>query len=271
MARDKLPSFKRPPVVETVLGVQFDQLPKVHNAHLGVFWDRLGAADWPNVSEAPPLEQLQELFGEQRVWRSVDAHLTLTEAPPLRFRIRNAANNRMIQIQNGRLHYNWLQQEEGDYPRYRTVRPEFDEVLQSFKQFLDKQSLGEMVPNLWEVTYVNHLPRGTVWNDYRDWSGLFPTLPGAFAEIAAARLEGFEGHWHFEIEPQKGRLHVEVKHGRAGSSEGPEILVMKSTARGRVYEETDLSAGLDLGRRTIVNSFVELTSEAAHTYWGLQK
>jgi hypothetical protein len=35
------PDYERPPVVETVLGVQFDPLPDLCNAHLGAFWGTL--------------------------------------------------------------------------------------------------------------------------------------------------------------------------------------------------------------------------------------
>jgi len=37
-ADETLPTFENPPVVETVMSVQFDPLSKLTDAHLGGFW-----------------------------------------------------------------------------------------------------------------------------------------------------------------------------------------------------------------------------------------
>src|SRR5438874_10933045 len=63
----ELRSFKRPPVIETVLGVQFDPLPAMTNAHLGLFWELLGA-EWPHVTDVMAIEQQFERFGEEQLW-----------------------------------------------------------------------------------------------------------------------------------------------------------------------------------------------------------
>lgn len=53
-----------------------------------------------------------------------------------------------------------------------------------------------------------------------------------------------------------------------------EILRLMLTARGPITqdesrEDSQLGAGLDLGRERIVRAFFELTSEEAHKYWGV--
>ena len=50
--RNGLPDYERPPVVETVLGVQFDSLPKFTNAHLGTFWETQATKPRPSISPA---------------------------------------------------------------------------------------------------------------------------------------------------------------------------------------------------------------------------
>ena len=273
MAQGKLPSFDRPPVIETVLGVQFQPLPELTNAHLGVFWRRLGP-DWPNVSDAPPLDPAFEQFDEKRAWGGPILQLKLTQEPAGRLRIRNATEDQMLQVQNGRLHYNWLGKDGGEYPRYKnTIRPGFDKALATLKEFLAEESIGELKLNQWEVTYVNHLLKGTVWNEPADWAGLFPSLAAPSAGTRAARLESFGGHWHYEIEPQRGRLHVELQHGRGASPDAPEMLEMKLTARGPIGagedEGLNVDQGLNLGHETIVTAFRDLTSPEAHKTWGI--
>ena len=38
MAKEQLPSYDRPPVIEVVLSVQFDALAGITGAHFGWFW-----------------------------------------------------------------------------------------------------------------------------------------------------------------------------------------------------------------------------------------
>ncbi len=272
MTSDSLPSFDRPPVIETVLGVQFDSIPKFTNAHLGAFWATFGD-DWPYVADAPRLNRVDERFGAEQAWGRL-VELKLTQDPSSRIQIRNKDEDRMVQVQNGRIHYNWLGQQGGAYPRYREVRPAFDEIWERFKEFLRSQSLDEPRPNQWEVTYVNHMPKGTVWNDPSGWGKLLPGLAGPPRSPDVVNLESFGGEWHFEIPPRRGRLHVKVYPGKQSVSDGSEILRMDLTARGPISDESEkgvsLDTGLDLGHKAIVLTFIALTSDAAHDYWGLR-
>ena len=187
--------------------------------------------------------------------------------------IRNADPSKMIQVQNDRFHYNWLGHAGGDYPRYKNVRPEFQARFDDFERFVAAESLGTVDLNQWEVTYVNHLPKGSVWNDPRDWARLFRQVEVMPATVADAELESLEGNWHYEIVPRRGRLHVRIQHARARDDGGNELLVLTLTARGPVElatgETVSLEEGLNLGHETIVRAFCDLTSDAAHDYWGL--
>ncbi|MFW6155114.1 MAG: TIGR04255 family protein [Planctomycetota bacterium] len=262
-------AFKRPPVVETVLGIQFERLRGLTNAHLGAFWQSMQAA-WPRVNDAPPLEEQFETFGERGAWARA-LRLKLTQSPSARVQMRNERGDRMVQVQNCRLDYNWIARPEQAYPRYRTVRPEFDESLEAFRQFVSKYSLGALTPNQWEVAYVNHILKGTVWNDPQDWPEVLRSLPGLAAGPQRTKLESFGGHWHYEIEPQVGRLHVEIQHSVVEEPAKEEALVMKLTARGPIDAKEDpngaIDRGLNLGHDVIVSAFRDVTSPQAHQYW----
>jgi uncharacterized protein (TIGR04255 family) len=267
MLAENLPKFERPPVVETVLGVQFELFPNFCSAHLGAFWQALGA-DWSDVNDAPALEPQFEEFDKATAWQIAGLKLKLSREFNNRLQIRNRTNDGMIQVQNGRLHYNWLGHGGEAYPAFDQVRPEFERVLGMFQQFLAERAIGVLKPNQWEVTYVNHIPRGTVWQEPQDWIGLFPSLTPLPARIPAVRLESFGGEWHYEIEPRQGRLHVNVSHGWRKKPVEQEMIVLTLTARGPLGRK-DLDAGLHLGHETIVRAFRDLTSEKAHKYWGL--
>lgn len=259
-------TFTNPPVIETILGVQFQPLRSFSNAHLGAFWKELDE-QWADVSDAPPLPPQFEEFGEARSWAQVGLQLRVTQEVASRLQIRNATKDRMIQIQNSRLHYNWMGQ-GSNYPRYAKVRPEFDTVLTKLEQFLAKKSLGDLRRNQWEVTYINHIPKGAIWKNPQDLPQVFRFL-AAFDSPTPVRLESLDGEWHYEIVPKRGRLHVQLLHGRRPDPPTSEVLRLTLTARGPVQPGLTLDEGLNLGHEAIVKTFMELTTDIAHEYWGL--
>lgn len=258
-----LPRFSNPPVVETVLGVQFEPLQHFHNGHLGAFWQTLGP-QWNKVSDAPPLELQTEIFGEAKKFSGI-LQLKFRQDSGMRLQIKSKTADRMIQVQNGRFHYNWLGGSGDPYPSYTKVWEEFDRNLNSFRDFLVKQRLGTIKPNLWEVTYVNHIPKGSVWNAPDDWGKVF-RLQMPSAQLAGTSLETASGEWQHVIPPEKGRLYVRLQHGELDAQEK---LLLTLTARGAMTSQDSLQKMLEIGHQTIVVGFKDMTSEDAHAYWGL--
>lgn len=267
-----LPHYENPPVIETVLGVQFDPLPGFRYAHLGAFWKSLDAAQWPTVLDASPLQPQFENFAESFQWAR-GVQFQIMQEVTIREQIKSKKADRMIQLQNARFHFNWLGEGGGKYPRYHTVRDGFVLAWRSFVSFVAKENLGEIRPNQWEVTYLNHIPKGTVWNGPDDWGffrplGAVPTIEGV------VQGESFGGEWHFVIPNQRGRLHIAWQHAKVEPTKN-EIIILNLTARGplglsgRPVEEVILE-GIDLGREAIVRSFKEMMTSEANKYWGLK-
>lgn len=174
----------------------------------------------------------------------------------------------MVQVQDTRFHYNWIGRNGADYHRYKNVRPAFDSMYAAFQGFLSAEGLSRPTENQWEVTYVNHIRKGTVWREPQDWLRLFVGLPGPWVAPAEVRPESVGAAWHFEIAPRRGRLHIDLKHARLSASSADEILRLTLTARGPVgHGGLSLSEGLDLGRRIIVQAFASITSSEAHRIW----
>ena len=265
-----LPNYAQPPVVETILVVQFDPLPALQNAHLGVFWKELGQS-WPNVDDAPPLEPQFERFTDESLWADVGFKLKLTNAPHCRVQIKNVSGNRMLQIQNGKLVFNWIGLDGKPYPRYEAIRAEAVEMARMWESFVAREHLGEFTPNQWEVTYLNHIPKGTVWNTPEEWTFFKPF--GAVSDVeTGAKLESYSGQWHFALTDMRGRLHATWQHAKTADSK--EVLVLNLTARGPVTKTEDrlnaVFSGLDFGRESIVKFFRSMMTTRANTYWGLE-
>lgn len=270
---DELPDYERPPVVETVLGVQFDRLPKFTNGHLGAFWKTLDQQEWCSVADAPPLSPQFERFAEAARWAK-GLTLQFSQDQGSRLKIRNQDDDRMIQIQNGRFHFNWLGEGESDYPRYNRVLDGFKWALSEFISFIRQSGVGEFRPNQWEVTYVNHIPKGSVWNKPSDWNFFRPlgSLPDIEDLVAQ---ESFSGEWRFEIPSERGRLHIQWQHAKSViEGKDVELVRLALTARGPLHaqgtSEQSVADGLNLGRRIIVRAFSALMSEDANRFWGVK-
>jgi len=264
---DPLPKFDRPPVVETVLGMQFAQLADYSAAHAGWFWKTHLAPRFDTAKEASRLPDMFERFGDEMRWAIPGGLLLRPGHEPDRVQIFSTSGDRMVQIQDSRFIYNWRKR-DGGYPSYDKLLPEFLAGMKDFEEFAKEAKLGALQRNQWEVTYVNQLLRGDLWQSPLDWPRIIPGFysPPAFARLA---FEGFNSEWHFVLVGNRGRLHVAAHHGRV-STDGPEVLALTLTARGPVDSEkgNDLVSGLDIGHEAIVRTFAAMTSAEAHKHWG---
>ena len=262
-----LPEFDAPPVVETAMGVQFEQLPGLSYAHVGWYWrDHLGE-DWTTVKHAGRLNDQFERFGPEKQWTVPGIKLQPgTESD--RIQIARKGDDRLIQVQDTRFVYNWRKGTK-EYPSYRKLLPEFQQRFGEFAGFIGNEKLGELSLNQWELTYVNHIPKGPLWETVADWPKLFPGLYVPAQGVPGQQLEGLSGEWRMVLGEEEGRLHVSIQHGRVGSAEGPEAVIFQQTARGpiRKQESADPRIGFEVGHKAIVQSFVAMTSEAAHEHW----
>ena len=269
------PDFPNPPVIELVLGIQFDPLKNITNGHLGCFWGQLSRGEWPTASDANRLSDQIEAFAAKTSWAppAVGFQL-LSQAGPQRLRIESHQKDRLIQVQDTRFVYNWVKQ-KGKYPRYVTIRGEFDDYYARFKSFVEaaELDLGELRPNQWEVTYVNHIPRGELWEHPSQWSNVLPGLLKEVSTFGNTEFESTSAEWRSVIPAKRGRLHITIRFQemKRPDDEAEGVLVLHLTARGGVSEELDFEAGLELGHKTIVKAFLDITSPDAQMFWEKEK
>lgn len=224
--------------------------------------------EWAEVTDAPPIPATREDFGSVSLWRPSGIQLTMSQDPSARIQARSGSGDAMIQVQNGRLHYNWLGRDAtGAYPRYPTVRERFDWLLKEFTHFLTAGGFDPPHSHAWEVVYVNQVPRGTLWDKPTEWHRVFPTIFGAAPVAIGQEVESAAASWRLEIAPQMGRLYIEASHVRIGNEE---CLQLNLTARGSIGPGSaqTLDEGLNLGHRAIVLAFDAAASDAAKAEWG---
>lgn len=270
-----LPTFERPPVVETVLGLQFDPIAKLATAHLGLFWKSLGD-EWTNIAETNAVGQTAGFVSVTPSWlpHGFPAfEFGPARVPGMRVRLSNASGDRMLQVENGWLVYNWRQRPDpAAYPRYDTIKTEFDRYRVAFEQFLTSNGFGAPRSNLWEVSYLNLLPKGELWNSPDEWPTVLPGLFVRSRPSAAEELLTGDARWTFAIGHGKGQLFVHVEHGAMGGAAEGEVLVLRLIARGEVRDgsQDELESGFALGHESIVKTFREIAGPTALEYWGVK-
>jgi uncharacterized protein (TIGR04255 family) len=261
-----LADFECPPVVETVLSLQFEKLPAMRAVHFGLFWSKVKER-FPKTEEQAPLLPTIERFPEPMP-PGGQIRFESIEVPTLpRVWMINEAGTEVIQLQNDRFIKNWRKSADDEpYPHYEPViRPAFERDFREFKSILAEQKLSEIKVTQCEVTYVNHIISGDGWNNFSQLGRIFrfwmpPALP------VPGNPEDIGIHIRFPIIEDGrpiGRLHVDIQPALR-ATDSRRMYVMNLTARG--LQGSDLEF-FDIGRRWIVNTFEQLTTEEMHHIW----
>jgi uncharacterized protein (TIGR04255 family) len=254
------PHFARPPVVEVACGIQFAGLEQWRTPHYGQFWAKI-QQDYSETEDHPPLARVQldatPVFEAQ-----------LSPLPPLRrvFFIKPPGNF-LIQVQQNRLLHNWRKVLDGDeYPRFDAAFEKFIWSWERFNEFLSSANLPSPKPEIWELTYINHI----VENDARfprdvwDYLSFYERSPKASAATEAAAMS-IQFAW--PLPDQMGTLMFDVKHGNRVNDQ-KDVLVVDLTARGTTKEgPADMHSWFSVAHHAIVNTFDKLTTDRAHKKW----
>lgn len=260
MKTDEGPSFRKPPVVETALSIQFDELRSFRTTDFGTYY--LTVKDkFPVVVEQTRIDHVIESFPAVR--RVPGLRIEPVAPRPNRMWFRDAADGcAMLQLQPDRFVFNWCRKEGREYPRYATNQPKLFEQFNRFCEFVALHNLGKVKPNLCEVTYVNHIrpmPNESATQCFAavfagiDWKSSDGWLTQSPDVAVLNRV--------YTIGNQKGRLYAEA--GIASDKETGEFVELKITARVLHKAGEDLRENLDMAHRWVVKSFASLTEEQA--------
>lgn len=267
MGDKPLPEFKKPPVVEVALSVQFDA-PVLGGPLLMLRWSQIRDR-FPRYEQVSPLPLTAETFDGPKGLQ-FEFQISNTLPTPRIFMV-SESNTKVLQIQENMFGYNWRKiKTEHEYPRYNKIIEDFKYEFAEFQNFLSDESLSTLSPVQCEVTYVNHIfPRG-VWASHSDIGKIIPSTAPRLTEGFLPSLEQVRYASQYVIcsedgAPQ-GRLYVSVEPGYIA---GDPIYLMKLTARGLLKENSlsEIVEAMDMGHEWIVRGFATLTSNEMHNVW----
>jgi uncharacterized protein (TIGR04255 family) len=265
-----LPDFRKPPVAETVLSLQFEPIPGLTSAHLGLLWERF-RKELPLIEEHTPLPPVFERFDPPS---PAQVEVTIEEKPPVpRDWFVNDTKTELIQMQSDRFIHNWRKMEDIEpYPHYEPIREKFRSEVAVLEGFLGDEKLGTLTVNQCEVTYVNHIEPSRMWAGHGQLEKIFSMWSRLVNPSFLPDPEDAGLHVRFVIPDGTGkpigRLHAIAQPAWKKTDNSP-ILTLNLTARGAPIGEgiEGAFAFFDLGRRWIVKGFTDLTTPEMHRVW----
>ena len=266
-----LPDFTNPPVIETVLSLQFAPLGKIGIPHFGLYWQKI-RNKYPRFELHPTLVSVTEEFEQglfhQKIGLSIGPGFAFE--PRVRCWFIDESENRLLQIQNDRFICNW-RKVKGDevYPRYEGIRDKFEEEWVRFCAFLQEENLGAPEVNQCEVTYVNHIEHNRGWEGYGELDKVIACWSGSYSGTFLPSPEKVNLNVHYRLPGKEGRLHISLEPVLR-SRDAVEVLQLNLSARGAPSSSNveDILRWLDLGRNWVVRGFTDFTTGSMHELWG---
>ena len=268
--KTKLPDYKRPPVTEVAVSIQFAPLEELTAAHVGLYWARIKDA-FPNVTEQAPIAHVVERPEEEN-YPKIEAFLTQKPDLP-RIWFTDNTETALIQVQRDRFVYNWRRVRDSDtYIRFPAVKSQFLLRWREFLGFLKDQNAPSPEVDQCELTYVNRIEQGELWKSPAEWGNLFPSLTWKPKSNFLPEPENLRLHMLFSIPDLGGRMHVDILPAMLPGSKAP-VIHFSLTVRGLPSELTDeaVDSWYETARAWIVTGFADLVSKEADTLWQRQR
>jgi uncharacterized protein (TIGR04255 family) len=262
-----LPEFDSPPVIETVLGIEFAPLVNWGIPHFGEFWHEI-KNDYPKFQVQPPLPSQIETFGKTEKIRPMIS-FQLVQQPSARCWFIHKSETRLLQVQNDRFLHNWRKLESAkEYPHYSTIRPIFEQEWKRFCDYLEAEEIGSPEVRQCEVTYINHIDRDAGWETVADLVTVIGSRIGAGSDEFLPVPETIGMMTSYAMPHEQGRLHIDLQKA-VRHSDAAETMQLALTARGKPESSKveDLRSWFDLGHEWIVRGFADFTTPAMHKLW----
>ena len=249
-------TFENPPINEVICGVLFDEIQKLQTAHFGILWQKFR----PDFTVSEDLNLIDPVPEED---------LNNRGAFPLpRVLFVNRDVNEVIQAQRNRFFHNWRRRQYDDeYPGYEKVIENFERYLSLFREFLAEENLGDIVPDRYELTYINLILENAGWETLNNLGHIFPSfvsLKDRHRLLADIR----DINWHMAIglPNDSGQLHLSIRNVRRVDDR--HLLRIEFTAFSDQRHEP-VRDWFDNAHEIILELFSNLISDETQEYlWG---
>lgn len=252
----KSPNFKNPPLNELVCGVQFD----ASKWSLAIESDFFQAIknDFPIVESKLPLAIVFDSNSNG------PTDMTSLVNPTSRSFFVEKSTNKIVQLQFGRIIFNWRKVEDGSsvYPRFNKVYGEFKAKFDLLTSVCSQHNVN-LVPNQFELTYVDHIPVEDFSLSIGDTSSIFRFLNPI---DSAADVDLFNLTYAISKKDLGSHLSTKIKSGIRNTDRKP-VITLESTMLGK--NNLSMDEWFDLSHQAINSYFLKIITDKAKAKWGL--
>jgi uncharacterized protein (TIGR04255 family) len=261
--------FNNPPIIEAVIGIQFEPILGFDLASFGQFYELI-KSDFPIVEHQSPLLPQLEQFSSNP---SQHVHLHLANGQPLpRAFFRNSDQSKLIQLQNDRLIFNWIKIPGENYPHFEKILEDFTYILAKLKNFVVHRDWPSIRVTQCELTRTNIIEVN---------QDILPSLadaPRVFAMLnkvnnpPSVETENFSYTASQKIQLANNRQIVRLfttLSPRFRVPDGHGAYHLEFTLRGPVSDsdEAAITSFFSEARKSINDAFLASTTEKAQQYW----
>jgi uncharacterized protein (TIGR04255 family) len=263
-----LPRFRKPPVVEVAIGVQF---PDVLNpVHLGLYYQKIKAR-FPKMQVVPPLPAMFETFPLSAADPAPVAPVFFDTSRP-RMWFTSQDDNLLLQIQSDKLIFNWRSGAQGSpYPHFDAIQPEFAQAYDAL-DILAKAEKIEITPNQCELVYVNSILTANTGVPLSEPQKIFSLWSDTRGPEWQEPLEDLSFNTRYQFTDESGnpfgRLSASLAAGWAAKEASP-AYQLQMIARGQPRDPsyTGVAAFHDHAHKAIVRCFAAITTPEMHKLW----
>lgn len=253
-----LPSYKEPPVNEVYCGMRFRTPEKLKIPHFGLLWQKL-RSQYSKIEHKPPVEATRG-----QVLMDSTTGLILP-----RMWFINEQDNKLVQFQMDQLYFNWRKRGD-EYPRYPQIITGFEEVVGIVKGFFQEELLGDLEPVEYQLTYMNHIPKGQGWDTTLDLGRIFKDFLWTDTDRFLPQPTNYVWQARFQLPDSKGNMIIRLSEGTQIEEKSQKLLILELTTKGLVEQignGVSMRQWYDVAREWIVRGFTDITTSEMHKIW----
>jgi uncharacterized protein (TIGR04255 family) len=262
--KNDLPSFRCPPVVEVVVGIQFAEPLEIRTLDVADIWEELGKKEYKDYKE---LRRLDPIMPPNVM------HFEISDAPDFpRYLFRNNDGSALIQFQKDRFIYNWTKPDDAPadcYPRYDNIIKEFVSQYKKVIKTLKSKSRALPKPAVMELTYVNLIEYKEA--DVGDISKVFKDISWKDGNRFLPAPTRMNLAYGFKIEEINAMMTATMGLVQL-VKDGQTMLKLELSVKGPLGNNADTSmmSWCTTAREWIVKGFTDLTTPEMHKKWEKQ-
>lgn len=258
------PSFRNPPLIEVVAGVQFEHPLGLRTLDFSDIWTGFDKKKFPKYRDMPPLKPMLPDNVQM---------IEMSDLPAMRrFWFETENQDALIQTQQDRLVYNWKRppgnlDDRNCYPRYELVIKDFFKYFQIFIDVLEKKNITNAKPSFLELSYINliDIPQNGVLSEI---SQIFKNISTFSDSSILPSPKNIQHRWFFQVPDLPLRLVASLSQQQQ-IRDGRIALQYELSVQGPINDVSiqGMKEWFENAHLWITHGFVDTTTESMHKKW----